>query len=122
MTRTGEISFFELGAPDADKGRAFYETLFGWRFAQGPSGAGWTIETPNVSGGKHPGDYSGVGYLFVAVDDLDAASAEVTRLGGEVLDVDVSGDAEGQARFGRFKLCKDDQGSPFGLHQRRSGA
>jgi hypothetical protein len=27
------------------------------------------------------------------------------------------GDAEAVARFGRFKLCRDDQGSRFGLHQ-----
>lgn len=113
----GEISFFELGAPDADKGRTFYESLFGWRFERGPSGAGWTIQTPNVPGGMHPGDDSGVVYLFVAVDDLDAAADRVRELGGEVLDVDVSGDDDNQETFGRFLLCKDDQGNPFGLHQ-----
>ena len=32
--------------------------------------------------------------------------------------MDIEGDAEQQARTGRFKLCRDDQGSPFGLHQR----
>jgi hypothetical protein len=26
------------------------------------------------------------------------------------------GDEESVAQFGRFKLCRDDQGSPFGLH------
>jgi uncharacterized protein len=32
--------------------------------------------------------------------------------------MDVGGeDEESDARFGRFKLCRDDQGSPFGLHQ-----
>lgn len=24
---------------------------------------------------------------------------------------------ESVVRFGRFRLCRDDQGSPFGLHQ-----
>ena len=24
---------------------------------------------------------------------------------------------ESTRKFGRFKFCKDDQGSPFGLHQ-----
>jgi uncharacterized protein len=31
--------------------------------------------------------------------------------------MDVEGGDESVARFGRFKLCRDDQGSPFGLHQ-----
>ncbi|MGH8942424.1 MAG: VOC family protein, partial [Acidimicrobiia bacterium] len=39
------------------------------------------------------------------------------ELGGTVDDTDVEGDEESIARFGRFKLCIDDQGSPFGLHQ-----
>ena len=30
----------------------------------------------------------------------------------------MSGDEESIARFGRFKMCRDDQDSRFGLHQR----
>jgi hypothetical protein len=26
-------------------------------------------------------------------------------------------DPDTVAQFGRFRLCRDDQGSPFGLHQ-----
>lgn len=44
-------------------------------------------------------------------------SGEVSLLGGEVDDTDVEGDAETVARYGSFRLCRDDQGSPFGLHQ-----
>ena len=113
----GELGFFELGVEDAEKGRAFYEGLFGWRFTRGPSGSGWAIETPNVPGGMHAGDRGATPYVFFAVADLDAAVEKVKELGGEVLDVDVEGDAESQARFGRFKLCTDDQGAPVGLHQ-----
>lgn len=36
----------------------------------------------------------------------------------EVEDMDVEGDEASIERFGRFKICKDDQGSRFGLHQR----
>ena len=109
--------FFELGVEDADRGRAFYEALFGWRFEPGPSGAGHVIATPTVAGGIHGGDRGASPYLFFAVDDIDAAIARVRDLGGSVDDTDVEGDAESVARFGRFKLCRDDQGSPFGLHQ-----
>jgi predicted enzyme related to lactoylglutathione lyase len=55
--------------------------------------------------------------VFFAVDDIDAAVARVKELGGTVDEVDVEGGEESQAQFGRFKLCRDDQGSPFGLHQ-----
>jgi uncharacterized protein len=34
---------------------------------------------------------------------------------------DVEGGEESVARRGRFKLCRDDQGSAFGLHQPPSG-
>jgi uncharacterized protein len=55
--------------------------------------------------------------VFFRVDDMEAALARVRELGGAVDEVDVEGDDESVARFGRFKLCHDDQGSPFGLHQ-----
>ena len=48
---------------------------------------------------------------------MEAALDRVRELGGSVEDMDVDGDEESQAKYGRFKLCRDDQGSPFGLHQ-----
>ncbi|HWK28149.1 MAG TPA: VOC family protein [Solirubrobacter sp.] len=113
----GAISFFELGVADAERGRAFYAGLFGWAFATGPSGAGWHITTPSVPGGMHPGDPGASPYLFFAVDDMDAALARVRSLGGEIVDMGLSDSSETVARFGRFEFCRDDQGSPFGLHE-----
>jgi len=114
----GELSFFELGTGDAEAGRAFYEGLFGWNFEPGPSGGGgFGIGTPNVPGGMHGGDPGAAPYLFFAVDDIETALERVRELGGEVEAMNVEGDEESVARFGRFRLCRDDQGSPFGLHQ-----
>jgi hypothetical protein len=115
---TGEVAFFEIGVQDPDRGRAFYERLLGWRFEPGPSGAGFVIEAPNMPGGMHGGDAEAAPYLFFAVDDMDAALTRVRELGGSVEEADVEGDEESVARFGRFQLCRDDQGSPFGLHQK----
>jgi uncharacterized protein len=112
----GEPAFFELGVQDDEKGRAFYSNLFGWDFRPGPN-QGYEIGTAGLPGGIHGGDTSSP-YLFFAVDDMDAAAARVIELGGQVIDMDVEGDAEQQARSGRFRLCVDDQGSGFGLHQR----
>jgi len=113
----GEVSFFELGVDDVAKGRAFYEGLFGWRFEPGTSDGGVVINAPGVPGGIHGGDAGAAPYLFFRVDDMETALVRVRELGGQVDDVDVDGDDESVARFGRFKLCRDDQGSSFGLHQ-----
>jgi uncharacterized protein len=114
---TGELAFFEIGVGDAQRGRAFYEGLFGWRFEAGPSGNGFVISAPNVPGGMHGGDAGATPYVFFRVEDMDAALEKVRELGGEIDETDVEGDEASVARFGRFKLCRDDQGSAFGLHQ-----
>lgn len=114
----GDVSFFELGVTDTERGRAFYEGLFGWTFETSPSGDGFTISGLNVPGGMHGGDAGATPYVFFRVDDMDKALARVRELGGAVEDTDVEGDEDSIATHGRFKLCRDDQGSPFGLHQR----
>jgi uncharacterized protein len=114
---TGELAFFELGVGDTERGRAFYEGLFGWAFETGPSGGGFVIDTPSGPGGMHGGDAGAAPLLFFRVDDMEAALERVRELGGEVEEMNVEGDEASIARFGRFKLCRDDQGSPFGLHQ-----
>jgi predicted enzyme related to lactoylglutathione lyase len=118
----GELSFFELGVEDAERGRVFYAGLFGWNLEPGPSGQGFTIGTPTVPGGLHGGDPRAAPYVFFRVADLNEALARVRDLGGTVEDMDVAGSDESIERFGRFKLCRDDQGSPFGLHQPPSAA
>ncbi|MGH2962617.1 MAG: VOC family protein [Solirubrobacterales bacterium] len=113
----GELAFFELGVDDPERGRAFYEGLFGWRFEPGPTGQGFVIDAPNVRGGMHGGDPGATPYVFFEVDDMEAALERVRELGGEVEEMDVEDDEASIERFGRFKLCRDDQGSPFGIHQ-----
>jgi predicted enzyme related to lactoylglutathione lyase len=118
----GEPAFFELGVEDAARGRVFYEGLFGWKFEPGPSGEGFAVVTPGISGGMHGGDARAAPYVFFAVDDMEAALERVRDQGGSVEEPDVEGGEDSIARFGRFKLCRDDQGSPFGLHQAPTGS
>jgi predicted enzyme related to lactoylglutathione lyase len=115
---TGEPSFFELGVQDAERGRAFYAALFGWQMEPGPSG-GFAISNSGVPGGIHGNDAEASPYLFFSVQDIQAAIERVRELGGTVNDSDHGDedDQESLARFGRFRLCRDDQGSSFGLHQ-----
>ena len=114
---TGEVSFIEFGATDAMTARSFYGKLFGWSFAPGPGGDGYAIDGVGVPAGVHGGDEGAAPYVFFRVDDLEAAVATVERLGGSVESLPDSEGEESVAIYGEFRLCRDDQGSPFGLHR-----
>jgi len=114
---TGEVSFIEFGGTDAMTARSFYGKLFGWSFESGPGGDGYAIEGAGVPAGVHGGDEGASPYVFFRVDDLDAAVAEVIRLGGSVDELPGGDDEARAAIYGEFRLCRDDQGSPFGLHR-----
>ncbi len=111
----GEPSWFELGVGDVERGRAFYGGLFGWA-AEDVPGGGVVLRTAGAAGGMHGGDAGAVAMAFFAVDDLDVALARVAELGGAHIPM---GDHDGgdTAPLGRFAICRDDQGSLFGLHQ-----
>ena len=111
----GEITFFELGVDDVERGRTFYGGLFGWSFEPGPAG-GLMIRGAGAPGGAHGGDPGASPYVFFSVDDLDAALDRVRELGGTV-EGNPDGSEDSASTYGRFRLCRDDQGSPFGLHQ-----
>lgn len=114
---SGEPVFFEIGVEDVRRGKAFYGALFDWNFSPGPSGEeGFMIGTSGIPGGMHGNDAGAVPYIFFRVDDMDAALARVRELGGSADDIDPSSE-DSAAEYGRFQLCKDDQGSAFGLHE-----
>lgn len=119
----GEISFIEFGAGEAGESARFYAALFGWGIEPGPNGAenGYRLDVAGVPAGIHSGDPGAPPYVFFAVDDLQAACDQVVELGGTVDPMDLNGDGDQQKRYGLFTLCRDQQGSPFGLHQRPAG-
>ena len=114
---TGEVSFIEFGGKDAMTARTFYGKLFGWTFEKGPSGEGYAIEGVGVPAGVHGDDDGASPYVFFRVENLEAAEATVVRLGGSVEALPGGDDEASVALFGEFRLCRDDQGSPFGLHR-----
>jgi predicted enzyme related to lactoylglutathione lyase len=114
---TGELTFFEIGVADTARARAFYSELFGWRLEPGPSGNGYRISTPTIPGGMHGDDEEAGPLVFFEVADLEGAMARVRELGGHAEALQSRADGTREAFFGRFALCHDDQGSPFGLHQ-----
>jgi predicted enzyme related to lactoylglutathione lyase len=107
-----EVSYIEIGVSDASQSRVFLEQMFGWKFNPFGEGAGGWFQTPSLKAGIHGGDPNWGFLVYFGVVDLDAAIADVKRLGG-VADI-----ATEEPGFGRFCLCRDPQGLRFGLHQR----
>ena len=109
-TGTG-VSFIEIGVSDPSKSTLFLEQMFGWKFHPfGQPAEGW-LEAPSFRVGVHGGDPNWGFFVYFGVPDLDAAIAEVNRLGGTA---EAPTDEPG---FGRFCTCRDPQGLRFGLHQ-----
>ncbi len=109
----GNVSFLELGAPDADtsKTQTFFTQVFGWTFNPVPQGGGW-FQAPTIRVGLHGSDTKPQIFVFLEVPDLDRAMKLVREAGGEA---DTANDEPG---FGRFSNCRDPSGIAFGLHQR----
>ncbi|MDX6586574.1 MAG: uncharacterized protein QOI31_1047 [Solirubrobacterales bacterium] len=99
----------EFPADDPQRALAFWSGLLGLELAErGPDlGSGWEAERGGLRLGVHergrgPGDTASLPYL--AVDDMSAALAQVTELGGEIIH-------PGE----RWSICRDSEGSPFAL-------
>src|SRR5512133_240036 len=102
----GDLVYFWLSLPDAEKAKAFYGELLGWGFSPGNSADGWNVEGSNVPGGMHGGDEARKANLCFGVDDLEVAMERVRELGGE------AGEPE-PTEAGRYSICRDDQGFEF---------
>ena len=103
-------SLVEFPADDPERARRFWSGLLGVALdSRGPEqGEGW--QTPPGAGaavgvharGRGPGDSFSLPYF--EVDDLAGALEQVVTLGGTVVHPGV-----------RWAICKDSEGSPFGL-------
>jgi predicted enzyme related to lactoylglutathione lyase len=112
----GGLSLIEFPADDSDRARRFWSELLGARFEvrAESEGEGWqTREDGSVIGvhlrGRGPGDSASLPYF--AVEDLQAALEQVRALGGSVVHPGA-----------QWAICKDSEGSPFGLARKHPGA
>ena len=105
-----QVSFVEIGSKDAQASSSFFGALFGWEFHAMKAQGGW-FQTPTMRIGLHSDDPEPQMLVFFSVPDLEAAAALVRTLGGHA--EEPGGEEPG---FGRFCLCRDPQGVPFGLH------
>jgi predicted enzyme related to lactoylglutathione lyase len=103
------LALIEFPADDPDRARRFWSSLLGIELAErGESeGRGWQTGAGGPAVGVHergtgPGDTVSLPYFRVA--DIDAALDRVTALGGSVIHPG-----------SRWAICRDSEGSPFGL-------
>ncbi len=104
------LSLVEFPADDPERARRFWSGLLGLELAErhGGEGDGWQTHEPGGPAvgvherGRGPGDTFSLPYF--AVEDLEHALGRVTELGGTVIH-------PGE----RWAICKDSEGSPFGL-------
>ena len=104
-------SYLEIGAPDADKARAFFADLFDWPFTAMNTG-GW-FDSGDIKTGLHGQDDTPAIVVYFEVSDIEAAIAKVRGLGGTA-----ENPTPDEPGFGRFSTCADPQGIRFGLRQR----
>ncbi len=110
----GDLVYFWLSLPDAEKAKEFYGGLFGWRFSPGNAPDGWNVEGSAPPGGLHGGENQARANLCFEVDDLESGMERVRELGGE------TGDPQ-PTEGGRFSICRDDQGFEFCIWAAESG-
>ena len=105
----------EIRSADPDATRSFFGKLFGWTFPEGDIPGYTYVETgiPNaLPGGIGPvQDGNALVTFFVGVDDIDAAIADATRLGGSVVQAPV------RVPGVSFALIADPAGQVVGLAQ-----
>jgi uncharacterized protein len=105
---SGDLVYFMISTPDAERAQAFFGGLFGWRFSPGNVPGGFNIEGSTPPGGLFAGGEAAPPEVWFDVDDIEAARARVAELGG------TAGEAH-EIASGRIAACTDDQGSRFNL-------
>jgi len=106
------LHLIEFPADDPDRARRFWTGVLGVELVDRSAAEGHGWQTPSGAPalgvherGKGPGDTHSLPYF--EVDDVEAALQHVHELGGEVIH---PGD--------RWAVCRDSEGSPFGLAAR----
>lgn len=107
------VIHWEIGARDMDGLQAFYARLFGWTFTPaGPDYALVAAEGGGIGGGVMRAPEPMPTYLtfYVEVEDVAAALAQSTSLGGEevVAPTPIPG-------VGRFAMFRDPEGHLVGV-------
>lgn len=84
----GSVVHVELRSDEPEKTKAFYRTVFGWKFQDVPGMNYAMIETPSPPGGglreTERGESAGI-LNFIHVASVDEASRRIEKAGGRTL-------------------------------------
>jgi predicted enzyme related to lactoylglutathione lyase len=116
---TGTPDWVDLGIPDLERAKEFYNAVFGWEFLEGPpETGGYTmclVRGRRVAAIMRNPDPTATAFwwnVYFATDDLDGAVKRISDAGGTVpmaaMDV---------LDQGRMAIAVDPQGAQFGLWQ-----
>lgn len=112
-----KIIHFEMEARDPEKKMAFYEAVFGWKFEKFMDDY-WLIKAGDdnekgINGAMMPGSSDTLKTInVISVPSLDAALADVERLGGNILSEKME-----IPEVGTFSYAADPEGLQIGLLQ-----
>lgn len=106
-----QLIHFEIPARDVQKASAFYGALLGWSFDADPGFPDYCLARDTQPQAAVSGGEGGTPTIYLGAEDLDAALAEVTRLGG------AHEPPEEIPGVGRYAHCRDDQDTSFSLYQ-----
>jgi len=103
------LALIEFPADDADRARRFWAGLLDVTLEERPpvEGTGWQTRSEGAAVGVHPrgaGPGDSFSLPYFEVDDMEAALERIRELGGSVVHPGVS-----------TAVCKDSEGTPFGL-------
>ena len=108
------VVHFEIGCPNRDQSRDFYQSVFDWQAAPyGPlsyqfdTGSARGIHGFTTALGHEPNQYV---MFYVEVDDIGAKSKLVEDGGGQIMIPETQ-----VPESGSFAWCKDPAGNLFGL-------
>ncbi|SFJ59552.1 VOC family protein [Cellulomonas sp. KH9] len=116
----GDITHIDIPVSDTQAASRFYGTVFGWDIQEIPGFEGypmWSAPNKVSGGGLAP---RGEGFTaprsYVEVDSIDAALAQATALGGEVLRSRTPIDETSW-----WASFRDPDGNEIGLFEGRTG-
>ena len=120
------VVHFEIPAKDVNRASAFYSNAFGWQFNQFPGFEYWSVgttESDQTGRPTTPGAINGglgtkgktapnAPTITIQVDDIDAALANIKKLGGKAV-----GEKSPVGDMGFAAYFKDCEGNVLGLWQ-----
>ncbi|MGA0541563.1 VOC family protein [Neotabrizicola sp. VNH66] len=117
MRKHGRPYWYELMTADPAASSGFYGPVLGWTFrdagmAEMPYLLAFAGEAMVAGLPTPPEPMPDAWTLYIEVTDCDAAAAQVTALGGQII-----AGPDDIPETGRYAICTDPQGAVFGLMQ-----